>query len=99
MLACMKRLAVSRRSRRSLCWIPIVTAESEDSGLRSREVPSALYPRSSRARGTRRRIGGFEGWGRHLSCGPAAAAKPTFALTHPSNLRETRSGHSTSSER
>ena len=42
------------------------------------------------ARGARRRsIGGFEGWGRHLSCGPAAAATPTFALTHPSNLRET----------
>src|SRR6266436_3925770 len=59
------------------------------SGLRSREVPSALYSRSSRARGTRRRMRGFEGWGRHLSSGPAAAAKATFALTHPSNLRET----------
>src|SRR5712691_3079753 len=32
---------------------------------------------------------GFEGWGRHLSSGPAAAAKATFALTPPSNLRET----------
>jgi hypothetical protein len=26
---------------------------------------------------------------RDLRSGPAAAAKPTFALTHPSNLRET----------
>jgi len=31
---------------------------------------------------------GFEGWGRHLCSDPAAAAKRTFALTHPSNLRE-----------
>ena len=58
-------------------------------GLGSREVPSALYSRSSKARGTRRRMRGFEGWGRHLRSGPATAAKPTFALTHPSNLRET----------
>ena len=90
MLPCMKRLAVSSgRSCCSLCWVHIVTAESWGSGLRSREVPSALYSRSSRARGTRRRMRGFEGWGRHLSSGPAAAAKATFALTHPSNLRET----------
>ena len=73
-----------------MCWVHRVAPESWGSGRRSREVPSALYSRSSRARGTRRRIGGFEGWGRHLSCGPAAAATPTFALTHPSNLRETR---------
>ena len=32
---------------------------------------------------------GFEGRGRHLRSGPATAAKSTFALTHPSNLRET----------
>src|SRR5712691_6213303 len=89
-LPCMKRLAVSSgRSCCSLCWVHIVAAESWGSGLRSREVPSALYSRSSRARGTRRRMRGFEGWGRHLSSGPAAAAKATFALTHPSNLRET----------
>jgi hypothetical protein len=40
-------------------------------------------------RSARRRMRGFEGWGRHLSSGSATAAKPTFALTHPSNLRET----------
>ena len=33
---------------------------------------------------------GFEGWGRHLRSGPATAAKSTLALTHPSNLRETK---------
>src|SRR5215510_10789226 len=36
----------------------------------------------------RRHMRGFEGWGRHLCSGPATAAKRTFALTHPSNLRE-----------
>jgi hypothetical protein len=36
-------------------------------------------------------MGGFEGWGRHLCSDPATAAKRTFALTHPSNLRETQS--------
>jgi len=65
------------------------SSRSMGPGLGSREVPSALYSRSSRARGTRRRMRGFEGWGRHLRSGPAAAAKSTFALTHPSNLRET----------
>ena len=38
----------------------------------------------------RRRMGGFDGWGRHLCSGPRTAAKQHFALTHPSNLRETR---------
>src|SRR5262245_49631324 len=41
-------------------------------------------------RSGRRRMRGCEGWGRHLSSGPATAAKSTFALTHPSNLRETK---------
>src|SRR3972149_2074914 len=63
-------------------------SRSRGGGRWSREVPSALYSRSSRARGTRRRMRGFEGWGRHLRSGPAAAAKATFALTHPSTLRE-----------
>ena len=72
----------------SLC-LGSACSRSMGRGLGSREVPSALYSRSSKARGTRRRMRGFEGWGRHLRSGPATAAKPTFALTHPSNLRET----------
>jgi hypothetical protein len=88
MLTCMKRLAVSRRGV-SLPVSRVRGSRAVGSGRWSREVPSTLYPRSSRARGTRRRMRGFEGWGRHLRSGPAAAAKPTFALTHPSNLRET----------
>ena len=62
---------------------------SRSIGRGSREVLSALYSRSSKARSTRPRMRGFEGWARHLRSGPATAAKPTFALTHPSNLRET----------
>lgn len=31
---------------------------------------------------------GVEGWGRYLRDGSATAAQETFALTHPSNLRE-----------
>ena len=72
----------------SLC-LGSACARSMGRGRGSREVPSALYSRSSKARGTRRRMRGFEGRGRHLRSGPATAAKPTFALTHPSNLRET----------
>ena len=37
----------------------------------------------------RRRKRGVVGWGRHLRSGHGAAAKETFALTHPSNPRET----------
>src|SRR5687767_14983834 len=70
-------------------YLGSVCSRSMGRGLGSREVRSALYSRSSKARGTRRRMRGFEGWGRHLRSGPAMAAKPTFALTHPSNLRET----------
>jgi hypothetical protein len=33
---------------------------------------------------------GVEEWGRHLRNGARTAAKSTYALTHPSNLRETR---------
>ena len=54
----------------------------------TRETPSALYSRSSKARGSRRRMRGFEGWGRHLRSGPAPAAKSTFALAHRRTLRE-----------
>src|SRR6266545_3179449 len=32
---------------------------------------------------------GIRGWGRHLRGGPWTAAKQHFALTHPTNLRET----------
>ena len=32
---------------------------------------------------------GSRGWARHLCGGPGTAAKATFALTHPSNPRET----------
>jgi hypothetical protein len=63
---------------------------ASDSESRSREVRSALYSRSSRARDARRRMRGFEGWGRHLRGGPATAAKQHVALTHPANLREIR---------
>jgi len=60
------------------------------SGLRSREVPSSFYSRSS---GGKRLSSpaqeGIRGWGRHLAGGTRPAAKATFALTHPSNLRET----------
>ena len=92
MLTCMKRLAVSSRG---VSFPPVfrvkgsVCSRAVGSGRGSREVPSALYSRSSKARGTRRRMRGFEGWRRHLRSGRAAAAKPTFALIHPSNLRET----------
>ena len=90
MLTCMKRLAVSSRGvSLPVSRVRVFACSGMGSGRWSREVPSALYPRSSKARGTRRRMRGFEGWGRHLRSGPAAAAKPTFALTHPSNLRET----------
>ena len=92
MLPCMKRLAVSSRGASLPCLVPCVRVQWAV-GPWSREVPSALYSRSSRARGTRRRMRGFEGWGRHLRSGPATAAKPTFALTHPSNLRETIEAH------
>ena len=44
-------------------------------GRWSREVPSALYSRSSRARGARRRMRGFEGWGRHLPLAPPAGPR------------------------
>ena len=62
-------------------------------GRGSREGPSALYSRSSKARGTRRRMRGFEGRGRHLRSGPATAAKATCALTHPSNLARDHQAH------
>ncbi|MBI4012155.1 MAG: transposase [Candidatus Rokubacteria bacterium] len=54
--------------------------------LFAQTVAAALQGRG--ASGARRRMREVEGWGRHLRNGPAAAAKPTLALTHPSNLRE-----------
>ena len=102
MLPSMKRLAVSTRdwgyfspspgfemNNRSgpfYCWLAHVPG-----GAISRGSVSLLFAltRTSPSSGARRRRRGFEGWGRHLRGGPATAAKATFALTHPSNLRET----------
>ena len=56
----------------------------------AREVQSSFYSRSSGASGARRRMRGVEGWGRHLRNGAHPAATSTYALTHPSNLCETR---------
>ena len=63
-----------RHSRvKSWCALPVsrfrvCTSNWAVRRLWSREVPSTLYPRSSRARGTRRRKRGFEGRGRHARC-------------------------------
>jgi hypothetical protein len=53
-------------------------------GAASRGSISLLFALvGGEGRSARRRMRGFEGWGRHLSRGSATAAKSTFALTHP----------------
>jgi hypothetical protein len=54
----------------------------------------SFYSRLSGASGARRRMRGVEGWGRHIRNGTRTAATETYALTHPSNLRERARGSS-----
>jgi hypothetical protein len=89
MLPFMKRLAVSSQSWcLSPCRFGVFTTNGQWPLVSRGSV--SLLSALVKGEGTRRRLRGFEGWGRHLCSGPAAAAKATLALTHPSNLRETK---------
>ena len=78
----------------SLC-LGFVCSRSMGRGLGSRGVPPALYSRSSRARGARLRMRGFDGWGRHLRSGAAAAAKSTFRAHPPIEPARDHEAHHT----